>query len=165
MDLSPHLSALRHALVSSARPASEEVQEAADRLAQGLEPALRLALLELAAEVTAEVTVQLDGDIAEVRLRGGNPEVVVERRPELDDPAPPPPPPAPPLPPAEEEGTARVSLRLPEGLKGQVDRAAVRDGMSVNTWLVRAVQRAVAPPAPGDTAQTTSARRLDGWVR
>ncbi|MFC7403700.1 hypothetical protein [Georgenia alba] len=166
MDLGPYLSSLQQALAATTQTSSAEVQEAADRLAHSLEAALRLTLMELAADVAAEVTVQLDGDVVEVRLRGGSPEVVVQRRPRPAE-VPLPPPPPPPLLPEDEGGTARISLRLPEGLKGQVDKSAAREGVSVNTWLVRTVQHAVSEPSEsaGTTTAPTGGRRLSGWAR
>ncbi|ROR72767.1 histidine kinase [Bogoriella caseilytica] len=169
MDLSRYLSSLQQALAGSADSAGPEVQEAANRLAITLEPALRLTLMELAADVAAEVTLKLDGDCVELRLRGGNPEIVVERASaaETEIPAPPTPPPAPT--PAEDGSTARISLRLPEGLKNQVDEAAGREGVSVNNWLVRAVHTAVNRPEATSSGPVTDPcrrgpRRLDGWV-
>ena len=37
--------------------------------------------------------------------------------------------------------TARITLRLPEALKTMVEDAAAREGVSVNTWIVRALSR------------------------
>ena len=164
MDLSPYLASLRQALATTARGSGEQVQDAAERLAQSLEPALRLTLMELASDVAAEVTVQLDGDVVELRLRGGNPEVVVQQRPRPAEPPAPPAPPAPPVP-EDDGGTARISLRLPETLKSQVDQAAGREGVSVNTWLVRAAQQALAGPAGATENVTRTGRRMSGWVR
>ena len=53
----------------------------------------------------------------------------------------------------DDGGVARINLRLPEHLKARVDEAATRDGLSVNSWLVRATSAAlgadvVAPAAP-----------------
>src|SRR5690606_67520 len=162
MDLAPYLSNLRDALAAAARTAGEDVQEAAERLAAALEPALRLTLLEFASELTDDITVKLDGDAVEVRLRGGQPEVVVERRPRTEPTAPSPPtPPEPPVP--SEDSQARVSLRLPESLKTRIDDAAAAEGVSVNTWIVRAAQRALqAPPSPPFSPAT---RRMTGWAR
>ena len=39
--------------------------------------------------------------------------------------------------------TARITLRLPEGLKAAIDAAAAREGMSGNTWLIKELKRAV----------------------
>ena len=41
-----------------------------------------------------------------------------------------------------EELSARITLRLPESLKAAVEKAADREGVSTNTWLVRAIARA-----------------------
>src|SRR5690606_19793574 len=162
MDLAPYRSNLRDALAAAARTAGEDVQEAADPLAAPLEPALRPTLRECASGRTVDITVKLDGDAVEVRLGGGQPEVAVERRPRT---APTPPsPPTPPEPPApSEDSQARVSLRLPESLKTRIDDAAAAEGVSVNTWIVRAAQRALqAPPSPPFSPAT---RRMTGWAR
>ena len=162
MDLAPYLSNLRDALAAAARTAGEDVQEAAERLAAALEPALRLTLLEFASELTDDITVKLDGDAVEVRLRGGQPEVVVERRPRTEPTPPSPPtPPEPPVP--SEDSQARVSLRLPESLKTRIDDAAAAEGVSVNTWIVRTLQRSLE--VPHIPPSTPSGRRMTGWVR
>jgi predicted HicB family RNase H-like nuclease len=57
---------------------------------------------------------------------------------------------------ADDGGTWRVTLRLPGGLRPRVEAAACRDGISLNTWLVRAAA-AAAGPATG--------RHVTGWVR
>jgi predicted HicB family RNase H-like nuclease len=48
-----------------------------------------------------------------------------------------------PAPPADDDMTARISLRLPERLKEQAEAAAAREGVSVNAWLVRTIARSV----------------------
>jgi hypothetical protein len=45
--------------------------------------------------------------------------------------------------PDEGEATARISLRLSDALKSEIDAAAERDGVSVNAWLVRAASAAL----------------------
>lgn len=175
MDLTPYVASLHTALTNAARTSSTEVQEAADRLAQGVEPALRLTLMEMASDLAADVTSRLDGDVVDVRIRGGNPEIVVERRaPEPDVPTAPLPPPPPPAPaPEDDGGTARISLRIPEYLKTQLEEAAAADGVSVNTWLVRCVatslqhggqpQHGIDITTPGGRVRI--GRNLSGWVR
>ncbi|WP_159623532.1 hypothetical protein [Ruania rhizosphaerae] len=170
MDLNGYLSSLQQALANAARTSTPEVQEASERLAQTLEPALRLTLMELASDIAADVTLRLDGAIVDVRLRGGNPELVVEQQPtQLADAteafAPPTPPEPPEAPVPEGDGSqTRITLRLPESLKSRVDDAASRDGVSVNSWLVRAAQHALTGPAT-EPRPTTSGRRMTGWVR
>src|SRR5690625_4578158 len=137
MHLDRYLHSLHDALTASARTAGPDVQEAAERLAQSMESALRLTLMEFAADFAAEVTLKLDGDTVDVRLRTDGPEVVVTS-PDMGPPSPPEPP-APPPPPEDSE-VSRISLRLPESLKNQVEQAATAEGLSINAWLVRAVR-------------------------
>lgn len=177
MDLTPYVASLTSALVTSAQTSSPEVREAAERLAQGIEPALRLTFMEMASDVAAEVTSRLDGDVVDVRLRGGNPEIVVDRardeQPTVPFGTPPEPPvaPAPPQPPVDDDGsTARISLRLPDYLKTQADEAAAGEKVSLNTWLIRAVQLALTPNQGGIDITTPGGRvrigrSLSGWAR
>jgi len=69
----------------------------------------------------------------------------------------------------DDVSTTRTTLRLPDQLKAQVEDAAAREGVSVNTWLVRAVAAALQPvapaPAPAQNRSTSTSGRLTGWVR
>ncbi len=105
----------------------------------------------------------------ELRLRGREPEFVVSL-PQSE-------------PPSEEEevrvsglaspegdegATARINLRLPEHLKARVDEAASSEGLSINTWLVRAIGTALER---GGSARRqvrrppTGSQRYAGWSR
>lgn len=64
---------------------------------------------------------------------------------------------------AADENDARISLRLPDALKGQVEAAARGDGVSVNTWLLRAANAALAP-APTFRHAAGSSGRITGWI-
>ena len=57
--------------------------------------------------------------------------------------------------------TARITLRLPENLKATIELVAGREGMSINTWLVRALARAVSTPS----TPRRSSNRLTGFGR
>jgi predicted HicB family RNase H-like nuclease len=61
---------------------------------------------------------------------------------------------------AGEELSARISLRLPESLKSAVEKAADREGVSTNAWLVRAIARATE----SRPAQVTG-KRLSGYAQ
>ena len=61
---------------------------------------------------------------------------------------------------ADEAFTARITLRLPEGLKETIEKAASREGVSVNTYVVRALGRT---STSGPTQQ--SGNRLTGYAR
>ena len=60
-----------------------------------------------------------------------------------------------------DEEVARVTLRLPERLKAQAERAAARDGVSLNSWLIDAVAHALRLPV----SPRRGARRMTGFVR
>jgi predicted HicB family RNase H-like nuclease len=144
MDLSPYLEALRRDLAAAAAPGGPEVTRAADLLSGSLEASTRLVLLEALSDASAEITAKLDSVSVEVRLRGREADLVVNETPHMAPAA------APPPPPSEGGDLARVTLRLPEPLKEQVERAANAEGISVNAWLVRAISAALygGPPAP-----------------
>ena len=72
---------------------------------------------------------------------------------------------APPAVDAEEGATTRTTLRLPDELKARVEAAAARDGVSVNTWLVRAIASAVDGGTRRSVAFETNGTRVTGWVR
>ena len=142
MDLSPYLESLRRDLANAAAPGGPEVIRAADLLAMSIDTSARLTLLEVLSDAAAEVTSRLGTATVEVRLHGRDADLVV-----TEDPGPPPAYPATPAG-AESGDVARITLRLPEHLKEQVEGAAATDGASVNTWLVRAVTTALSTAAP-----------------
>lgn len=148
MDLSPYLEALRRDLAAAAAPGGPDVTRAAELLSGSVESSARLCLLEALSDAAAEITTRLDDASVEVRLRGREADFVVT---DAAPPAPPAPPspPEPPPPPGDPGDLARVTLRLPEPLKEQVEAAAGREGISVNAWLVRAIAGAVRHPGPG----------------
>ncbi len=55
---------------------------------------------------------------------------------------------------------ATVGIRLPDGLKVEIEKAAAREGVSVNTWIVRALSR-TGTSAPAQQ----SGNRLTGYAR
>jgi hypothetical protein len=165
MDLNPYLETLRQDLESTAAPGGEEVSRAAGLLAGSLESAARLCLLEALSDASAEITTKLTGATVEVRLRGRSADLVVT---EVAQPAPAAP--AAPIPPTGDTDSgdvARITLRLPEQLKGAVERAASAEGISVNAWLVRAIAVAVTPggPPPGNSGRARYGRRVTGYAQ
>lgn len=161
MDLERYLRDLQDALTTAAQTSSADVQEAAERLSRTMASTLQLTLMQFAADLADQITVQLDGDTVDVRFRSDGPEVVVTPADAHAAPEPPEPP-APPPPPGEDGDISRISLRLPEALKTQVEQAATAQGLSTNAWLVRAAQSALHPPTVRTTA---TGRRMTGWVR
>ena len=166
MELTPFVDQLRRDLLAAAEAGGPELQRAAGLLASAAEPAALLVLLDALATAADELTSAADL-VVEVRLRGREVELVAHHAPAADN-APPPghsPATSPPATGGDDpdDNTARVSLRLPEALKSQAERAAAADGVSLNTWLVRAVATATGRPVrrPGPSSGT----RLTGWAR
>ena len=168
MDLSPYVDQLRRELLAAAEVGGDEARALAERLTAPLEASLRLALLSALSTATEEITTQLAPGVVDVRLRGGDVGFVVtvpdpsgeriDEGPVADEPAPD----------ADEGTTSRITLRLPENLKARVEDAAGKEGFSVNTWLVRAVTRALGSDAPGGSGRRRgrwSGQQYSGWVR
>ncbi|GAA2029209.1 toxin-antitoxin system HicB family antitoxin [Agromyces tropicus] len=173
MDLNPYVDDLQHRLAVAAELGGDEALDLARRLSAPLDAATRLVLLEALSAAAGEITAELAPGSVDVRLRGRDPEFVVTAaatttfEPASDLSAAAALPAAVPL--DEAAATSRTTLRLPDQLKAQVEQAAARDGVSVNTWLVRAIAAAVAP-APGQRPTDTrpaegDANRVTGWVR
>jgi hypothetical protein len=174
MDLMPYVENLRRQLAVAAEAGGPDARALAERLTGALESAARLTLLEALSAAADEITRDLAPGSVDVRLRGGDPTFVVTPPEPVPysggaagggaETAPPPAGPAS----AEEGGTARMTLRLPEHLKLRVEEAAGRQGISVNAWLVRAVSAAFEPGAgsPAERPrQAQSGRSYTGWVR
>ena len=130
MELETHVQAVQAELASLAGIGDEHVAVAAERLSQALASSLRLRLLELLSEAALEVSSQLSSAHVEVRLAGQEPSLVYVEHQE-----------ATPAAPAEDGLAARITLRLPDSLKASVEGAAAKDGVSVNTWIVKALAR------------------------
>src|SRR5262245_33267714 len=151
MELSPYLDALRRDLTAAAAPGGPEVASAAEILGGSLEASARLCLLEALSDAAAEITTKLTHNTVEVRLRGREAQFVVNESTPAPEARPEPPPAgtADQATPSTEGDLARITLRIPEGLKEAVERAAAAEGISVNAWLVRAIAHVVAGPQPG----------------
>ena len=151
MELAPHVEALVRDLNSIAAVGDDATSQAAARLAGALKASAGLRLLDTLSEAALELSGQLPGGHVEVRLVGQDPSLVyVEDEPATGTSA------------GDEELSVRITLRLPEGLKVAVEGAAARDGVSVNTWLVRALARAVSNWASRGSGP---GNRLKGYAR
>lgn len=136
MQLEPHVESVQNELASLAALGDERTAAAAERLSRALGSTLGLRFLDLVGEAAVEISGQLPSGHVEVRMAGQNPSLVYVEASE-DEPAP-----------AGEELSARITLRLPGGLKGTLEVAAAREGVSVNTWILRALARALSGPPP-----------------
>lgn len=177
MNLDPYLSSVLADLDRATALADDQTREIAAKIAGAVEPALRLALVHALSDAAAAVTSELSDAAVVVRMEGRDPVLAVHRTEVL--PPVPPAPVAPPAPPAAEPAeaedgeTARVTVRLPQSLKGQLDRLALEGDVSLNTWIVQALRRATgtrhADQGTGIdgapiTPTTQSARRVTGWA-
>lgn len=146
-----HIDAIKRDLAGViAALGDDEVVEQWRRLADAVEPSLRLRLIDLLSEAALSLNAQLANGHIEVRLAGRDPELVF-----VDEPTAPEEPPAP-----GDDLSARITLRLPEGLKSGIEAAAAREGVSTNAWIVRALARALEP-----RAARRSSNRLQGFAR
>jgi predicted transcriptional regulator len=162
MDLGEYVIDLQRQLVDAAENGAEDTRVVAERLAAGLDAATRLVLLDVLSAAVGEITRDLAPGSVDMRLRGREIEFVVtqpntesdsDERPtatvDIDD-----------------ASTSRTTLRLPDALKVRVDEAAAADGLSVNTWLVRAVAAALQPKQRRSAQRTLrTGDNFAGWAR
>jgi hypothetical protein len=149
MQMAPYVQALQEDLAKAASLAGgEAAQEAGQRLAQAIEPSLQLRLFDLLGEIALSLNAQVPGRV-EVRLAGREPELVYVEEEEAE-------PAAAPL--GDDALSARITLRLSESLKAQVEVAAARESLSVNAWIVRALARGL------ETRSVRAGRRLTGYA-
>src|SRR4051794_7295598 len=146
MDITPYVENLRRDLAAAAEAGGSEARAAAERLALALDPAVRLVLMDALSQAAAEITSELPVGSVDVRLRGREPEFVVDVPTVPMAPAPP----EPPQPPApedvegadEDDTVARITLRIPESLKFRAEEMAAKGGHSLNSWIVNVVRAA-----------------------
>jgi hypothetical protein len=145
MKMSVHVDGVVTDLTAGADgdPAAESVVE---RLIRMVEPSVRMRLFDALGEAVRELNVQLPSGRVEVLLDGRDATLTFVGGSEPAEERP------------EDDLTARITLRLPERLKGEAESAAAREGLSMNAWLVRAVRGALDRRPPGG-------RRLTGYAR
>lgn len=218
MHLDPYTAALRDELDAVGATGGPEIADAAARLSRAVDPAARLVMLDALSAAVAEIDLELADRVPELgarvgvdlRLRGRTAGFAVEVTPVQDAPVGEADPAAAPTAgpdagPDADDGSggsdgsdgpvARLTVRLPEAVKSQVEAAAARAGTSVNAWVNRVLADAatgggawggtgsypvpVAPLPPRPTGPPTgpapgprtgprpggAGRRLQGWVR
>jgi len=147
MKIAPHVDALRSDLSAAANLGDARAAEIGARLADALARSAPLRFQEALGEALLEANEQLPSGQLELRLAGSDPGIVyvedeAAARATVDEPS-----------------AARLTLRLPERLKSQLEEAAAREGVSLNTWLVRTLSGAVSRHGH------RSGRRLVGYGR
>ncbi|MDQ1749349.1 MAG: hypothetical protein QOE71_405 [Pseudonocardiales bacterium] len=178
MEINDYADTVRDQLVAAASLGDERTQQIAATLAGTVESAVRLAVVEAISAAAREinsalfeasggqpfpaVTVHLDRE--EIHVAVSHRPTEAEEAPRSD----------------EGEATARISLRLSESLKSDIEQAASSADVSVNTWLVRAAAAGVSqgarhgqgwppgsaswPAGPWNAGPTRGSSRITGWV-
>ena len=153
MQLNEYLSAVAYDLDRATQLADDATRDVARRLVTVLEPGLRMAMVQLLSDAAAQLTSELSGPVVTIRMDGREPVWHVVS-PESHD-APHDPDSA-----GDDEGTARVTVRLPEAVKRRAENLAQAAGQSLNTWIIHALRRATST----DKTPTSSSRRITGWA-
>jgi predicted DNA binding CopG/RHH family protein len=151
MEMAQFLESLEHDLDRIASVGDDQVAQAAGRLNQALRASAGMRLLEALGVAAVEVSAQLPAGHVEVRMSGQDPNFVYVEEEQQ----------AAPQQAADDEASARITLRLPEGLKAHVEAAASREGVSVNAWIVRALHHQVQAPVRGPRIGS----RLSGFAK
>jgi hypothetical protein len=176
MDITPYVDSLRSSLVSAADSAGDETRQAAERLSFALDSSARLAIMEAVSQAAAEITAEMPNGGVDVRLNGRDLDFLVHTA----APTPPPPPP-PPAPEDVDDGNlARITLRIPESVKGKAEERAAEAGQSLNTWLVNIIRMATRDGAinidvdlssipffghdPFSGSKGRGSKRMTGWL-
>lgn len=171
MELEPLTHQVHDQLTAAAALGDDRTRDIAAALATTVRSSVRLAILDALTAATGEITdalyaagngsaspaitVHLDGaDTVRFTVTG---------------------PPAEPAEPAgrteDGETTARISLRLSDSLKADIERAASQAEVSVNSWLIRAASNALRGSSSDWSNWTMpghqhgrGAQRITGWV-
>lgn len=164
MDLARYSAQLRQQLEASAAAGTPKAREAAAQLATALDPAARLMLVEALSEAAAEISKDIAPGDVDLKVRGSEVDFVVSA-------------PAAPfdggvaaLVDAQAEvaslagePASRTTLRIPDELKQRAETAAAAEGLSLNSWLVRAVSLHLESGVRSRRGR--AAARMTGWAR
>jgi predicted DNA binding CopG/RHH family protein len=153
MQMSQFIEGLQEDLQELAAIGGEDLQRAAQQLSGAIKQSARLRLIDALTQAALELSEQLPNGHVDVRVAGQDPEFVFVQEQEAE----------PPAPPVAEGDHARITLRLPESLKASIEAAAANEGVSVNTWLVRALTRAIHGGGGGLGGFTRTGKRITGY--
>jgi hypothetical protein len=131
MKMSLVVDGLRSDVVALGELGDETVAEVAERIADVLSRSLPGRVLDLLSDAAAELTASLPGGHVDIRVAGDDVDLTYVE----DEPGP-----------VSSGGdgddlSARITLRVSEGLKSRVEQGAAADGISVNTFILRTLER------------------------
>jgi hypothetical protein len=150
MELGQIIASIVSDLDSTAALGDESLRDSAQHLGRSMGPSIRVHLLEALGELALDLNGQLPGGRVELRLSGGDVELVFvpdQERWQASG--------------GDEEQSARITLRLSEPLKARAEAAAAAEGVSTNTWLVRAISSRLDG---GRSPRGRSGNRLRGFA-
>jgi hypothetical protein len=133
--LEPILTQIDASIEAQLRLADSQISDAAAGFMEAFRPTVRGALLE--------VSAQLGDRQVDVRLAGGDPELVVTASTSGSEQN------------IVENLEARLTLRLPGSLKGIIEDAASSSGDSINSWVVDALKSRAKRSSVGSRVEET----------
>ncbi|MDQ1732369.1 MAG: hypothetical protein QOK10_2528 [Pseudonocardiales bacterium] len=167
MQIEHYVAGVQEQLVAAAALGDERTREIAAALAVTAQASVRLALIDALSGAAAEVNAALfaaagsqPAPAVTVGVEADTVRLSVSSPPADDD-----------APSRTDDGdtTARISFRLSEALKADIEDAAARANISVNTWLIRMAAASVRNEQnsswPGNwPAGGSRSNRMTGWV-
>ena len=129
MKMSLVVDGLRSDVVAVGELGDDSVAEAAERIAAVLGRSVPGRVLDLLSDAATELSAELPDGRVEIRVAGDDVDLayVADEHAPAGEP--------------EGELSARITLRLGEGLKSRVEERASAEGISVNTFIVRVLER------------------------
>ncbi len=128
MKMSLVVDGLRSDVVAVGELGDDTVAEVAERIADVLGRSVPGRILDLLSDAAAELTATLPDGHVDIRVAGDDVDFTYVE----DEPGPT----------GEgDEQSARISLRLGEGLKARLEAGAAAEGVSVNTFIVHLLER------------------------
>ena len=138
---------LRSDVVAVGELGDETVAVVAERIADVLGRSVPGRILDVLSDAAAELTATLPDGRVDIRVAGDDVDLTYVE----DGPAPT----------GEgDEQSARITLRLGGGLKSRIEDGAAAEGVSVNTFIVRALERG---PSSNRSRGARAGNRLRGY--
>jgi len=150
MKMSLIVDGLRADVAAVGELGDDMVAEVAERIAVVLSRSAPARILDVLSDAATELSAELPEGRVQVQLAGDDVGLsyVEDAR----------------VPAGAGEGgdpSARITLRLSEGLKARVEQGAAREGVSVNTFIIRALDRGTGASRP--TGRVLGGNRLRGY--
>ena len=149
MKMSLVVDGLRSDVVAVGELGDDTVAEVAERIADVLGRSVPGRVLDLLSDAAAELTATLSDGRVDIRVAGDDVDLTYVE----DGPGPTS---------DGDEQSARISLRLGEGLKSRLEEGAAAEGVSVNTFIVHMLERGTS----GNRSRSNRVgNRLHGYGR